>query len=418
MSAPNEALTTADVDVLIVGAGFIGATLAIALSGCGLRIAIVESRELQPDTGAAEDQDLRAIALSWSSRCIFESLDIWDRLSSRAYPLQRIHISDRGHFGAARLDAADQGVEALGYVAPAAFLGAVIHSRLRACEDVDVITSATLSDVTVEQDQVRATVVTADASRPLSSRLLVVADGGSSGLREQLGFKIRTHDYQQAAIVTMVEVSDARPHTAFERFSQSGPMAMLPFDEHRYGVVWTVERDRVDEVMASSDEVFVQCLQHAFGFRLGRILRASGRSFYPLSQSQVESAVSARVVLAGSAAHTLHPIAGQGINLGFRDIAMLAEVLAAAMAAGQDIGNASVLHEYARQREVDYQFISTLTDGLARLFMNPARPVVDIRNLALLALDVTPPLRQAFCRRTIGLAGTVPRLVRGLGVTP
>jgi len=217
-------------------------------------------------------------------------------------------------------------------------------------------------------------------------------------------------------VITNVTPERAHHNRAFERFTDSGPLALLPMGDNRCSVVWTVRGDRADEVMSLEDAPFLNALQERFGARLGSFLRVGKLRAYPLKLVRAEEHVRPRLALIGNAAHTLHPVAGQGFNLGLRDVAVLAEVLSNAAAAGRDIGALEVLQDYARWRRRDHFKMIAFTDGLARVFANPLAPLRALRNIGLLTVDVVPPLKHVLTRHTMGLAGKLPRLARGLSL--
>lgn len=401
-----------DYDLLIVGGGLVGASLALALSGRGLRLALVDAHA-PGDPGQASYDD-RGIALAYGSRRIFEGIGLWPAIAPQAEPICDIHVSDRGHFGFTRLSAREEDVPALGYVVTARQLGSVLLGALRDCADVDWIAPAEVVAIAADEFSAHVTIEQEDQRRVLRTALLVGADGGRSFVREQLGLPIRQWRYGQSAIVT--NVTPQRPHrnVAYERFTDSGPVALLPMSEGRCAVVWTVRDEQVEAIMALDDAAFVQAFQARFGHRLGRFERVGRRASYPLQLLRVRESVRPRTVIIGNAAHTLHPIAGQGFNLGLRDVAALVEEVLRAHADGRDPGSMQVLRAYESWRHDEQRKVAIGTDGLARLFSNPLAPLRVGRNLGLLAMDLLPFGRHALARAAMGLAGRLPRLARGL----
>jgi len=401
-----------DYDLLIVGGGMVGASLALALSGSGLRLALVD--EHAPGDPAQPSYDDRAIALAYGSRRIFEGMGLWPAIAPEAEPICDIHVSDRGHFGFTRLSAREEDVPALGYVVTARQLGSVLLDGLRDCADVDWIAPAQVVAIAADELSAHVTIEQAGERRVLSAALLVGADGGRSFVREQLGLPTRQWRYGQAAIVT--NVTPQRPHrnVAYERFTDSGPVALLPMSEGRCAVVWTVREEQLQEVMALDDAAFVRAFQARFGHRLGRFERVGRRASYPLQLLRVRESVRPRTVIIGNAAHTLHPIAGQGFNLGLRDVAALVEEVLGAHLDGRDPGSMQVLRAYESWRQDEQRSVAMGTDGLARLFSNPLAPLRFGRNLGLLAMDLLPFGRHALARAAMGLTGRLPRLARGL----
>ena len=390
----------------------VGASLAIALRGQGLRIALVEAHVPDPDTQPSYDD--RAIALAYGTRRIFEAIGVWPLLETLTEPILSIHVSDRGHFGATRLHAADEGVPMLGSVVTARELGRVLLGLLQADETLDVIAPARVVDLTDEGDHVAIEIEQQGVMTSLTCRLLVAADGGKSTIRERLGVPVRRWSYGQSAVVA--NITPSRPHhnRAFERFTDSGPVALLPMTEQRCALVWTVSDDDVEATLALDDPAFLAGFQERFGYRLGRFTRVGRRTAYPLSLLRVLESVRGRVAIIGNAAHTLHPIAGQGFNLGIRDVAALAEVVFDARHDGGDIGAAEALARYEAWRRGEQRGVALATDGLARLFSNPLTPIRLGRNLGLLAMELVPGAKHPLARAAMGLMGRQPRLARGV----
>jgi 2-octaprenyl-6-methoxyphenol hydroxylase len=399
-------------DLLIVGGGLVGASLAIALAGRGLRIGLVEAHP--PGDPGQPAYDDRAIALAHGSCRIFEGMGVWADMAASAEPICEIHVSERGRFGFTHLSAKEEGVPALGHVATAREIGRALLGALRGAEGVDWIAPAQVVAVRADADRACITVEQDGQRSELAAALLVAADGGRSFVREALGLPVVQRDYGQSAVVT--NVTPERPHrnVAFERFTEEGPIALLPMTGGRCAVVWTVPDTQVESVLALDDAAFLAAFQERFGHRLGRFLRVGRRDAYPLQLLRVREAVRGRVALIGNAAHTLHPIAGQGFNLGLRDVAALAELVLEARARGEDIGGDAVLAGYEAWRLDEQRKMAQATDGLARLFANPLPPLRLARNLGMLALDLFAPARHALARTAMGLSGRLPRLARGL----
>lgn len=399
-------------DMIIVGGGMVGASLAIALAHTGLRLALVEAYTPGSDTQPSYDD--RAIALAYGTRRIFEATGVWPALGEVAETIRDIHVSDRGHFGFTRLSAADEGVPALGHVVTARELGHVLLDRMRQDVSLEVIAPARVISFEDRGEQVRVEIERDGVMSTLHCRMLVAADGGNSEIREQLGVPVQRWQYGQSAVVT--NITPAQPHNnvAYERFTDTGPVALLPMTEQRCAVVWTVRDEQVDGVLALNDDAFLSAFQERFGYRLGRFLRAGKRSAYPLSLLRARESVRGRVAIIGNAAHTLHPIAGQGFNLGIRDVAALAEVVDDAFRAGRDIGAAESLAVYENWRLAEQRNVALATDGLARLFSNPLATVRLGRNLGLLAVEFLPGAKHPLALAAMGMLGRQPRLARGV----
>ena len=421
-------MTRCDYDVLIAGGGLVGASLALALRDSGLRVAVVEP--VAPQAESQPSFDDRQTALAPTSRRFFSHLGLWQQIEAGAEPIRRIHVSDRGHGGFTRLKAEQEGLSALGHVVPNRVLGAALTPAMQAAADVFcpariVDTHLLLDGATASGDAAavgrRVRIEMADGTRSLSTRLLVVADGMRSTTREALGVGLEERDYGQSAIISNLQ--SERPHcgTAFERFTPDGPLALLPAAGGAVSLVWALPHEQARVVATEwTDQAFLDRLQAAFGWRLGRLESVGRRHVYPLIAVTAERFATERAVILGNAAHALHPVAGQGLNLALRDVAALAETLGAVAPrarsvevpapAPADPGAAALLERYARARRSDYQRTFTFTDGLVRLFSNTFPPLVAARNLGLTALDLFPPARRLLLKQATGAAGAVPRL--------
>lgn len=416
MGGTDTAVSAREHDLVIVGGGLVGGSLACALRGTGLRVAVVEAVAAHVETHPSYDE--RVIALSWTSRQIFGAMGLWPHVAGGVEPIEQIHVSQRGGCGITRLDYRDEGVAALGFVAPARLLGAAIQGGLAGekgqAAEITMYAPARVVDVRVLPDWVELEIVGDGQVSRLRASLLVAADGGDSLVRERVGASLREHHYGQSAIIATVTPDRPAPGVAFERFTDSGPLALLPMTEGRWSVVWSALEDQTAELLALSDQDFIARLQERFGFRLGRFARPSRRVAFPLRQRLASEPVAPRVVLVGNAAHTLHPVAGQGFNLGLRDVAALGQVLVDARAAGDDLGGATVRDAYRTWRRHDQAMIAATTDVLARLFVPQWPPLPLARDVGLLGVELLPGLRHLLARRFMGRAGRQTRLARGL----
>jgi 2-octaprenyl-6-methoxyphenol hydroxylase len=398
-----------DYDIAIIGGGLVGGSLACALGKAGLRVCMVEA--VPANAAVQPSYDERVIALSWGSRQILEGAGLWSRIEPESAPISQVHVSDRGYFGFSRLDHREEGVEALGYVAPARLIGRAIRSGLGG---VDVLCPARLVGFRIRDDRVDLEVAVDGESRLLSASLLAAADGGNSAIRKRLGFDVTEHRYGHDAVITTVTPDRPCPGVAFERFTDTGPLAMLPMTEGRYSVVWTACEGDSAGILGLGDRDFLRQLQARFGYRLGGLSRPGRRVAYPLKLLLTRDPVRRRLVLIGNAAHTLHPVAGQGFNLGLRDVAALAQVVSDGVRGNGDPGGASALDSYKRLRGRDQASVGAATDFLARLFVNPWLPVRLSRDLGLIGLDLLPGARHLLARRFMGVTGNMPRLACGL----
>jgi 2-octaprenyl-6-methoxyphenol hydroxylase len=398
-------------DIAIVGGGMVGASLAVALDGLGLRIALIEA--VPHDSSTQPSFDERTTALSNGSRRILDTLGVWSGVAASATPIRKIHVSDQGHFGFARIAAAEQGLAALGFVVPNRALGRALWSSLAGSANIRVFCPAQVQRVTAAGQSVELAVSEAGIESTLEARLVVAADGVHSAVRRAFGVEAEVRDYDQTAVITTVLPKQFHDYVAYERFTDSGPLALLPLADGRCTLVLTLTPALAQLAMGWSDEEFLAEVQRRFGFRLGRFLKAGRRIPYPLSLSRSRSTSAGRCVIVGNAAQGLHPVAGMGFNLGLRDVASLAELIAERHG---DLGDTSLLAEYDAWRAADRRGIIGFTDGLVRLFSNPLGAVQRLRNVGLLAFDVLPPAKAALSRLSTGAAGRVPKLARGVAL--
>jgi 2-octaprenyl-6-methoxyphenol hydroxylase len=416
MQAPDR---EAEFDVLIAGGGLVGGSLAIALAQTPCRVGLVEA--VPPDSHAQPSFDDRTIALSRGSQRILESLGLWPLLQNSVWPIERIHVSEQRRFGTAVIDAVGQGIPELGCVINSRLLGQALWQMLAQLPSVRTYcpAQAVLGDAIASEPGAWRTVRlhAGEQLQTLRTRLLVVADGARSPLRSALGIAADDRDYGQVAVVANIEV-DARyvGHTAYERFTPAGPLAILPGRAGHYTMVLACGKDAAPAVMAMENAALLDHVQAAFGYRLGRFRQIGKRHAYPLSLVAADSIVTDRAVLIGNAAHGLHPIAGQGFNLGLRDVASLAELITdhcRGAPANIDPGRSDLLTAYAEWRQADQARVVSFTDGLIRLFGIDAAPVAIGRGLGLAAFDIAPGAKQELARQTMGLAGRLSRLARG-----
>jgi 2-octaprenyl-6-methoxyphenol hydroxylase len=404
-----------EVDILIAGGGMVGASLASALARLPLKVALVEAVPFASEGQPSFDD--RTVALSRSSQAILDTLGLWPSLASQVFPIRSIHVSERGRLGTSVINADEEGVPALGYVAASRILGATLWAGLAGRDNLDLHCPAKVVRVEPGAEAVRAWLAGPDGERELRARLLVVADGARSILRTQLGVEARFRPYGQSAIVGNVAVTDRRwPDRAFERFTPEGPLALLPAGPGRRAFILTRRTDEAPGVAALPEPEFLALLQDTFGFRLGRFSGLGRRQVYPLELVTAERLTGPRFVLVGNAAHSMHPVAGQGYNLGLRDVAFLAETVADHFRAGRsaDPGGAEVLAAYLDRRRRDQRNVVSFTDGLIRLFGDGRPGMATARGLGLLAFDLVPGAKAFLARETMGLGGRLSRLARGL----
>ncbi|KAF3981107.1 MAG: 2-octaprenyl-6-methoxyphenyl hydroxylase [Methylococcales symbiont of Hymedesmia sp. n. MRB-2018] len=396
-----------DYDILIVGGGLAGNCLALALKESGLRIALVEasSREQQKQSPTGD----RALALSAGTVKLLQALDAWNGVKEYATAIKNIHISDRGHFGKARLSAKKEGVEALGYV----ISGRNIEGHLAELVEkanIKQICPGRILGLISDRDAVHVSLKETDKPMSLSVKLLVGADGGQSTVRSLLEIPRHITQYQQTALITTVRSSIPHNNTAFERFTESGPLAVLPVNNEECSIVWTRTEEDAEDLMSSTEAEFLQQLQQCFGYVLGGLTLSSPRRAFPLSLIQAENMVSGRTVIIGNAVHQLHPVAGQGFNLGMRDVVQLAEMLVEQQQKKADIGGASFLQRYVELREKDHKQTIQFTDGLVKIFSTDWLPLAAARSISLTVLDHIPFAKSMLAKHAMGLAGRLPRI--------
>jgi 2-octaprenyl-6-methoxyphenol hydroxylase len=399
-----------DFDILILGGGLVGSSLACALEGHGYRIGLVEaSLPSMPPPGFDE----RKLALAAASINALTALGVLECMPSAPSPMRRIHVSRAGDFGVVRLDAADSGRDSFGGVVSARELGLALERRLSALRDTQILRPRTVTAIDIDAAQVRLRLHGDDGEQSgrdqsVSSRLLVAADGTRSFARAALGIGAEEHDYQQTLLVCSIATDRPADGTAYERFTDAGPVALLPMGED-YGAICAVPSAMAASVQAMDDKEYADYFQQRFGWRAGRIERVGKRSAYPISRVLAERLTGPRSVLAGNAAQTIHPIGAQGFNLGLRDALTLAEIISGT----PDPGAADVLATYADARREDRERTLAFSDGLARLTANPSLPMQVMRSFGLLALANVPGLSSPIAAGAMGFRGRVPGLARG-----
>ena len=396
-----------DYDLLIVGGGLAGNCLALALKDSGLKIAIAEASTRQElhDSPAGD----RALALAAGTVTMLDALGIWQGIRHAATAIKNIHISDQGHFGKVRLSAQKEKVEALGYVITARDIEAHVAGLVGETK-IQCLPPARLVGLMAGNNAVNVSLKCADTPLLLSAKLLVGADGGNSSVRNLLEIALHITEYRQTALVTTVKSSLPHKNTAYERFTSSGPLALLPVDDNQSAIVWTRSNEDAETLMSCSEADFLAGLQQCFGYKLGEFSLIAPRRAFPLSLIRAEKMIAARTVIVGNAAHQLHPVAGQGFNLGLRDVVQLAEMIINQHQAHQDIGADDFLTAYAKIRQKDHDRTIGFTDTVVRVFSNDWPGLSAVRNVGMAVLDHIPVAKAWLARQAMGLSGRLPRL--------
>ncbi|USD65642.1 2-octaprenyl-6-methoxyphenyl hydroxylase [Vibrio sp. SCSIO 43136] len=382
-------------DVVIAGGAMAGATLAIALNQSRPELSIAVIEGFEPDPNQHPGFDSRAIALSYGSVEQLKRLKLWSGIAPQATAIERIHVSDRGHLGMAELDRSEIGAKALGYVVELANVGQFYHQQLKSLA-LDYYCPQQVAKV--QQHSSHVDIALTDGQE-LQTKLLVAADGVDSVCCQQTGLGLEQLDFEQVAVIANICTDTVHNHQAFERFTNSGPLALLPMSDGRMSLVWCLRPDKAQQILAASDDEFLNQLQQAFGWRLGKLTHVGARASYPLLLKHRPQVTGHRIVAVGNAAQTLHPIAGQGFNLGLRDVLSLCEVLEQS----ENIGDYASLQAYRQRREQDRNYTMTMTSGLVSLFSNDALPLRVGRNLGLMMLDDSQLLKMPLMQRTMGL---------------
>lgn len=396
-----------DYDLLIAGGGLAGNCLALALKETGLRMAIIEANtRKQLHASPAGD---RALALAAGTVKMLEALGVWQGISQAATAIKNIHISDRGHFGKTRLSAQKENVAALGYVVIARDIEEHVANLVNAA-NIPLICPARVVGLISGDEEVCVSLKQGNGSLSVSAKLLVGADGGNSSVRNLLEIAQQKTDYGQTALVTTVKSSLPNKNTAYERFTSSGPLALLPLGNSRCAVVWTRTNEDADALISGSEAEFLAELQQCFGYKLGELSLAAPRCAFPVALIRAEKMVSGRAVIVGNAVHQLHPVAGQGFNLGLRDVVQLAKMLIKQHEEAKDIGAADFLHRYAESRQKDHDRVIGFTDTVVRIFSNDWLALAAARNIGLAILDHVSVAKSLLARNAMGLGGRMPRL--------
>lgn len=400
-------------DIAIIGGGMVGASLALILAQQNphWQIALLEVQTLDAaqDVAYAISFDARSTAIAQGSVEILRELGVWEKLSQHATAISQVHVSDAGHFMGGLIDASTYDLDAVGYVIPNAWIGQVLLARLQTQNNIALLAPVRVEKLIPQQAGAKLVVKLGEDIVELTTKLAVVADGGDSPLRKSLGIDSRIKDYGQTALIANVAYTEPHKGVAFERFTAQGPLALLPLGEKtsatESALVLTLPREQASEIAALNDKDFLTHLQERFGNRLGKFLRVSQRHTYELKLVTASEQIRSHIVLVGNAAHFLHPVAGQGFNLSLRDCVCLADALLNGEAIGKPLGELSVLQDYLHRQSLDQTLTIEFSDKLVRLFSSSSLPLIALRHLGFVGLDIMPAVKTLFASQTMGTAG-------------
>jgi 2-polyprenyl-6-methoxyphenol 4-hydroxylase len=406
-------------DVVIAGGGMVGASLACclaAMSKGAISVLVVEGFALAENAVKPLYQpsfDARSTALSAGSKTIIEAMGVWQNLSQHLQSIDKIHVSNKGRLGSTLMDAMQENLPALGYVVENQWLGKVLLATVQSHACIEWRSPAVVSALDTSGEKPIATISQHGAAETVACDLLVIADGAHSALAQSIGIQYSENDYHHSAIIANIATAKSHQGLAFERFTDSGPLAMLPLvtnqGVNRSALVWTMPEAQAQQVIELSDEAFLSRLQDRFGYRLGKLQRVGARASYPLKLVQACEQVRSGVVVMGNAAHFLHPVAGQGFNLALRDIAGLCELVCKAEVRGDAVGGLRLLEQYRQSQAWDQRKTTMFSDKVGEVFMADQAIFAGLRDLGLSALDLVPPIKSRFVKETAGLLGASAR---------
>lgn len=408
----NTRVSQPDCDVLVVGGGLVGASLAMALSPLGLRVTLLEA--MPPRAPAPPSFDDRTLALGTASVRILEGIGLWPDLAENATPIRQVTVTERGRPGRVVMDAAAMGLDRFGNVVEARVFGAAAMAKVATLPGVNVCCPARAESLSQDDHSVTVDGSLDGTPARWTARLVIGADGAASKVRDMVGIGAREHDYEQAAIICNVTPELAHGNRAFERMTPTGPFALLPHAGKRCGLVWCAPSEAANDLLECDDEGFLARATERSGGVLGRLLRCGKRSHYPLRRVAPLRDREGRVLLLGNAAHAIHPVGAQGFNLGLRDIAVLAELIADAQLSGaEDPGDRALLDAYVAWRQPDREATMGWSHDMVRLFASSSRLTRTARSAALAVVGLSPALQRRMASRAMGYRGRVPRLALG-----
>ena len=399
-------------DLVVVGAGMVGASFCCALENLlgenPISVLVIEAIPPGNDLAKQSSFDARSTALSFGSRKIFEEFAVWQELGAAVCAIDEIQVSDRGRLGAVSLSAQEQKVDALGYVVENKRLGEVLNARLLGSDTINLLSPAAVSSIKATEGGMQLRLQHGDSDAIVDTSLVVLADGGKSPVCEQLGISQSIERYDQHALIANIVFEKPHNNIAYERFTDTGPLAILPLQAidgmNRGSLVWTLSVEQAAEFREMNEEQLLSLLQERFGFKLGKITNIGERFVYPLSLSLAKEQVRPGLALLGNVAHTLHPVAGQGLNLALRDARVLVDVLDKAMQQGVTLGDMSMLLEYVARQETDQALTTQFTHNITKLFSSNNDAKVWLRKFGLLAIELSPRIRHGLAERAMGLS--------------
>ena len=398
-------------DITIVGGGMVGMAAALALSKYDLTICLLENTLAENDTHPSYDD--RTLVVNRASICFWKNLGVWDELSEYLTPINKVHVSNKGHFGTVVFDAKQLNVEALAYIVEAKVLGMALKQKIEDNAAITVICPANVTAFTSHASFIEVEYDVNHDKRKLTASLMLAADGVQSFVRKSLQLETQIKSYQRTAIICNITPELKHNNCAYERLTTTGPTALLPFVHNRCGFVWTLTSEKAVEILKLSDEDFIKQAQAQFGYRLGQFIKVGKRSSYPLYLVKVPRQVKSRVILLGNAAHSMSPVSAQGLNLAVRDVAMLVEVLTHSIKNNLDIGADETLNKYQQSIELDQSQTMQYTDDLMSWFKIDESLVSTIRSIGLLTLDHMPAAKSELFTRASGYRGkNTPQLLR------
>ncbi len=397
-------------DICISGGGMVGGTLAWALANAGYRVCLLEPQRFSADS-IPELMNERSVALSYSSRVLLEHLGLWQDIKDQVCAIRHIHVSERGRLGASRLHADEEDVEALGYVVRNSIFLKTLYEKLDAVPGLTMRSGASLVSINRQVDRIEYFYSMEDKNESGSARLLIASDGSNSPVRKMMSIGETNTAYDQTAVIANVQCELEHKNTAYERFTDSGPLALLPLADKTMAMVYTINSEDTDSVVGLDDQEMLLKLQERFGFRLGRFEKIGERLAFPLALMQSDEQFNGRVLMMGNAARTLHPVSGQGFNLALRDIALLIEALTIS---GKltDPGENALIRDFCQQRRSDQKSVVRFTDTLVRVFRGNAPVFSHLRASGLTALDLMPPVKHLLARQSMGLSNRLPNLAK------